>query len=79
MLTKEQQIFKNIKSRGVIKSHGKWVIDYKKLYCAIVDAGYKDYDTVRKIIDNMVAKGYIRKSHTGNRISSNYIIEKWVN
>ena len=78
-MTKEQQIYKNMKSRGIVKAHGKWIISYNRLYCAIVDAGYKDYDTIRKIIDGMVANGYIRKPHSGNYISGNYVIEKWVN
>ena len=87
-MTKEQEIYKNMKRKGYIyKSHGKWGISYSKLYHAIADAGYNDYKTINTIIDRMERKGYIRRSYDGTPTcdphkaftTGRYIILKWVN
>ena len=74
----EKEIYRNMKKRGRIwKSHGKWVIRYSALFCAIKETIYfNDYDTINKIIHNMIKRNYIRMSRNG---SGNYIILKWVN
>lgn len=74
----EKEIYRNMKKRGRIrKSHGKWVISYPALYCAIKETVYfSDYDTIIKIIDNMINGKYIRISRSWR---DNYIILKWVN
>ena len=79
-LTAEQKIYKAMKQRGVFKRYGKWLITYSKMFCAVRDCGYTPEQT-NKIIDNMIDKGYIRRVHQvkGRPISTNYVIEKWVN
>ena len=81
-MTKEQMIYKNMRRKGnLYKSHGKYGITFLNLYCAIKDAGYDDYKTIRTIIDRMENKGYIRKSRdiSGKTTTGKYIIVKWVN
>jgi hypothetical protein len=81
-MTKEQEIYKHMRHRGrIFKSHGKWGIRYSALYCAIKDAGYSDDNTIHAIIDNMVNKGYIRKTYNTKdfKYMGNFIILKWVN
>ena len=88
-MTKEQQIFQNMKRRGrIYKAHGKWCISYAKLVNAIIEAGY-DRDTADRIIENMLAKNYIRQCKNVNGRTAtdqgmshrlgNYVILKWVN
>ena len=88
-MTKEQQIYKNMKRPGHIKkAYGKWCISYSKLIKAIIDTGYSR-DTADKIIENMLARGYIRESRNINGKTateqglkhslSGYIITKWIN
>lgn len=83
-MTKEQEIYKNMKKRGrIYKSHGKWGIGYAPLYCSIKEAGFKDDKEIWQIIKGMEKKGYIRQSKDANGRTyghlGNYIIEKWVN
>lgn len=82
-MTKEKQIFDNMRHQhGIRKFHGKWVIRYSSLYCAIKEAGYTSDEAIRQIINGMVKQGYIRKSRNVNgkeQAFGNYIIEKWVN
>lgn len=81
-MTKEQEIYQNMRHR-VRKYRGKWCIGYAGLYCAIKEAGFTEDETIWKIMDNMVAKGYLRYSKDRNRRThghfSNYIILKWAN
>lgn len=81
-MTKEKQIFDNMRHQhGICKSHGKWVIRYSALYCAIKEAGYTSDEVIWKIIDGMIKQGYLRKARNvnGKTTTGNYIIEKWVN
>lgn len=83
-MSKEQEIFKNMRKRGrLYKSHGKWTIGYAHLYCAIKEVGYRDDKTIHKIIEGMEDKGYIRQSKDVNGRTwghmGHYIITKWVN
>ena len=83
-MTKEQEIYKNMKKRGrIYKSHGKYGIRYAALYCSIKEAGFMTDEIIWKIIDRMENKGYIRQSRDINGRTcghlGNYIIEKWVN
>lgn len=87
---KRKEIYTNMKKRGrIFRAHSKWGISYAHLYVSIQEAGYMDYDTIRKIMDGMINEGYIRPAkdvwgrtcgRNGNAsCSGNYIIEKWVN
>ena len=86
-MTKEQEIYKNMKKRGIYKAYGKYGITYPNLYCAIKDAGYDNHKTIDTIINNMENKGYIRRSYDGTRncdphkafTTGRYIILKWEN
>ena len=80
-MTKEQEIYKNMKKRGRIykKRNGKYGIDYPSLFVAIKEAGYDDDEMIEKIIKNMIDKGYLSKSHDGYNKGLRYVIEKWVN
>lgn len=83
-MTKEQEIYRNMKRRGrIYKAYGKWGIKYEGLYKAIEEAGYTDYKTIWKIIHRMEDKGYIRGSKDvcgrNYELNSRYIILKWVN
>lgn len=82
-MTKEQEIYKNMKaSHGIVKSHGKWVIRYPALYMAIKKAGYSD-EQIRKIIDRMCDKGYIHRIKWADGkergAGAGLVIDKWVN
>ena len=79
-MTKEQQIYKNMKlSHRIYKSrYSKYfIIPYSALYCAISDAGYREYATIHTVINNMVKGGYIAQCKNG--VSLAYRILKWVN
>lgn len=83
-MSKEQEIFQNMRHQhGIRKCNGKWVIRYSSLYCAIKEAGYKDDETIWKIMEGMERNGYIRQSRNVNGKTyghlGNYIITKWVN
>jgi len=77
-MTKEQEIYKAMKRRGVFKRYGKWLITYSKMFCAVRDCGYSVEQT-NKIIEGMIAQGYIRRVHKVKcrPISTNYVIERW--
>lgn len=82
-MTKEQEIYKNMRRRGNIKKcYGQWCISYAALYCAIKDAGYKDDHTIWAIMENMLAAGWIRKSkdswgRESEGLGHRFIIVKW--
>lgn len=85
-MTKEQEIFQNMKKRGRIhKAYGKWVIKYPALYVSIKEAGYAEDEQIWGIIDNMIKAGYIRRSLDINgkpcilKHGGNYIITRWAN
>ena len=81
-MTKEQEIYKNMRKRGrIYKFNGKYGINTAQLFGAIQEAGYADRNTVYQIIDKMEEKGYIRKSlmPNGKPKMGRYIIQKWVN
>lgn len=85
-MTREQLIYKEIRGRAY-NTRGKWGISYSGLFCAIRDAGYSAEDA-DKIIDNMLAAGYIRQSRRANGKTATeqglshhmgkYIILKWL-
>ena len=79
-MTVEQKIYNDMKQyHRIYKAYGKYGITYAGLYNAIKDAGYDDYDTIEKIINNMINKGYIRLSKNRGNKGLKYIITKWVN
>lgn len=85
-MTKEQEIFKNMKEIGrrrhtLRKSHGKWWVSSPTLASAIEEAGFTEKQAWT-IIDRMEAKGYIhqRRDINGHKVfGGGYIIDKWVN
>lgn len=90
-MTKEQEIFKNMKKRGrIYKAYGKFGISYINLWKSIIEAGY-DKEQTEQIIRNMIKKGLIRyskdcwgrtpddKKGGGCHYKGKYIIEKWIN
>ena len=93
-MTKEQEIYKNMKEIGrrahtLKKCHGRWWVSYTTLVDAIRAAGYAE-EQISPIISRMEEKGYIHtmrpvkhipgKTATGERARyAGFIIDRWAN
>jgi len=85
-MTKEQEIFKNMKEIGrrrhtLKKSHGRWWVSHPTLVDAIEQSGFKEAQAI-VIISRMEAKGYVhtRKDVNGRAVmGGGYVIDKWEN
>ena len=75
-MTKEQEIYKNMKSR-IFKAYGKFCIKKSFLLLSIKEAKYND-ETALEILKRMETKGYIRLSNSRYNKGLTYIIERWI-